>query len=377
MIFVALSNSRMEKFNNNSDEGSFFHTTKWMEVLGKIDSINPNYFLFFRGNDVIGILPFIQSRKLYFNGYNPIPYSDSYHCIIQNEDHHILQYLLRELQKQKCSYVVLNTLNQDLFNTQTHFPQFPYLDFGNMVTDLKIFSPEKIWERISKRKKKKIQTFEKRGFAIKEITSLNELKLFYKFYAQNIKHIKGSLQPLSFFKILWDKLSPDDIRITLLSKGELIAGGAFDFKFMPKKTYYCGYMALNRGLSNKFSPSYLLYWDDINWAWNAGFKKISLGFQTPNTPNPRYQIKKDFAGDFIPTYSKIISLSRLFTLAYRSTRPIVKIHQNLQSRIQDSGKIAAWFFGGASDPRPVEKVQPEKTRHNTGTPTSPDPLRAE
>lgn len=327
------NSQKWEEFNNNSDEGSFFHTLKWREVLENSESVKLNYFLFFRGNDIIGILPFIQSRRLLCNGYIPIPYSDFNNCIIHDKDPGILQHLLGKFREQKCSYIVLNSFNQDMLNIPTRFPQFPHSDFGNMVANLSKFPPEGIWESLSKNKKQKIQIFEKRGFTIKEISSLDELKLFYKFYAQNIENIHGILQPYSFFKILWDKLFPDNMRITLLSKGELIAGGGLSFIYAPQKTYYCGYMALNRGLSNKFSPSYFIYWDSINWTWNAGFKKISLGIQTSNATNPHYLMKRDFKGDFIQMYSKLISLSRHFTLAYRCTRPIVKIQQNLNTNL--------------------------------------------
>jgi len=327
-----------EEFNNNSNEGTFFHSIKWMEIVGNIELMKQNCFLVFRENELIGILPFIQSRKKFFNGLDPLPHTEFNHCIIS--DHHdpyILPFILEKFQK-KCSYIAINTLHQELLNSIRKFQKFPFLTYGNLVINLKKYPPDRIWGSFSAKKgqRKFIRRFDEHGFTIKEITSQDDLKLFYKYYAKNIEHIGGNLQLYSHFDILWNKLFPNDMRITLLSKDNLIAGGLLLLKFTPQKKVYFNYLALNRDLENTFHPTYSLFWEGINWAWNSGFEEISLGGQDLELSNPRYRLKMDFGADFIPNYSKIISLSRFFTIAYRCHSSMMNIQHFLKDRIWDT-----------------------------------------
>jgi lipid II:glycine glycyltransferase (peptidoglycan interpeptide bridge formation enzyme) len=124
------------------------------------------------------------------------------------------------------------------------------------------------------------------------------------------------------------------MRITLLSKDEIIAGGSLSFTYMPQKTVYGTYLALNRNLKNTYSPSYNLWWETINWAWNRNFGKISFGRQKMDVSNPRYRIKSEFGTDFIPMYSKIFSLSRIFTLAYRGNQSVEGLRNLVKERIR-------------------------------------------
>ena len=327
-------NSRKwEEFNNKSGEGSFFHTLKWKEILEQLESVNPQYFLLFNKSDLMGIVPCIEHNIPFFKGYIPIPHTDFNNCIFHEENPFILKFLLEKFKERKCSFGAFNTLNQDIFNIPL-FPKFSFSDFGNLVIDLNIFPPDRIWENLWPKKRQIIRRFEKQGFTIKEITSLDELKLFYKFYAQNIEHLSGTLQPYSHFTLLWNKLFPDDMRITLMLKNESVAGGTLIFKHVPQKTVYYNYLALNRGLEGAHSQTYFLIWDIINWAWNNGFRKISLGRQPyADVLNPRYRIKTDFGANFIPMYSKIFSLSKVFTIGYRCNRSIKNIQHYLKPRI--------------------------------------------
>jgi lipid II:glycine glycyltransferase (peptidoglycan interpeptide bridge formation enzyme) len=110
------------------------------------------------------------------------------------------------------------------------------------------------------------------------------------------------------------------MRITLLSKKSLIAGGLLMFPNKLKKTVYFSYLSLNRNLPNTYHPTYYLWWEAINWAWNNNYENISLGAQYFDENNPRYRIKNEFGAKFKPIYSKLISLKKIFTLGYKCYR---------------------------------------------------------
>jgi lipid II:glycine glycyltransferase (peptidoglycan interpeptide bridge formation enzyme) len=116
------------------------------------------------------------------------------------------------------------------------------------------------------------------------------------------------------------------MRITLLSKNSTVAGGLLMFTYKPQKTVYFQYLSLNRTLPNTYHPTYYLFWEAINWAWNNNYEKISFGPQHLDENNPRYRIKNEFGGNFEPIYSKMIPLTNLFTLGYKGKQYLNRLH---------------------------------------------------
>jgi len=190
-----------------------------------------------------------------------------------------------------------------------------------MVLDLVRSPPEAIWNSFSARsgQRTKIRQFEKRGFETSEVRSEEELCDFYRYYAETMKHLGADRLPLSFFLDLRRTLG-DHVRIMMLANGPLVAGGTLTILDPERKRAHGVFLAMNRDLPNRFSPSYGIYWEEITWAWEHRYETFTFGrefVRDLTDQNPRYRLKRAFGGTFEPRHTRIVPLTCPFALGLR------------------------------------------------------------
>jgi len=323
-----------ENFNNTSHEGSFFHSLKWKQILDTTTQARTHYFLLFKDGDIFGTFPFIEGKIHYFNGLVPLPGCGHNNAIIQDcRDSAAIHYVLRELRKlttntTKFSFICLSTLHKETLEHIKQFPTYPYRNEGNMILDIRQSPPDRIWDTFTAKKgqRKFIRRFDEQEFQLTELKSLDDLKLFYQYYKENIDFIGGRLQTFSHFEFLLRNVSlSDEMRITWLSKDSTVAGGVLMFTHKPQKTVYLQYLSLNRSLPNTYHPSYYLFWEAITWAWKNNYEKISFGVQELDEHDSRYRIKSELGGNFEPLHSKMIAVSNIFSAGHTLIQGIHRI----------------------------------------------------
>jgi hypothetical protein len=325
--------AQWEEFNNTSPEGSIFHSLSWKKIFERTTQFRTHYFLLFKNGRVSGIFPFVERTTCSFKGLIPLHEDGFQYALLRDDlDPGAIRQTIQEFQEfreghKKFSYMYLSTLHKKNFETITDYPTPVSGDNGNLILNLRESPPEKIWETFSARKgqRKFIRRFDETGYTLTEIHSPEGLKTVYDYYEENIKFIGGSLRPFSHFTDVWNTFPRDQIRITLLAKDSTVAGGLLMFVHKPQKTVYFQYLSLNRKLPNTYHPSYYLYWEAINWAWNNHYEKISFGAQHLNEDNPRFRIKHEFGGKFVPVYTKMIPLTTMFTHIYTVKKYIDRI----------------------------------------------------
>ena len=313
-----------ERFNDTSAEGSLFHSLKWKQLAEKGSDIKRQYFLLYKGEEVFGIFPFIEHNIHFFRGLSPADDPHRLHAILKDySDPLAMQFVVKELQnfdghQKKLSFIRVSASHQETLDSITSHTLIPLPDIGDMVLDLSESPPEKIWSTFSAKKgqRKFIRRFDENGFSLAEADSPDDLDIFYKYYEENINHIGGKLQPYSRFSELWNSLA-DDTRITLLSKESIVAGGMCMIADKLRKTVYTTYLSLNRNLPGTYHPSYYLWWEAINWAWENHFEKVSFGAQRLEEKNPRYRVKYDLGARFNPMYARLIPLTKSFAMGMR------------------------------------------------------------
>jgi hypothetical protein len=214
------------------------------------------------------------------------------------------------IDEKKISYISIATLHEGTLNNVTPHPLLSWDNEGDMVLDFSESPPEQIWNTLSSDVRKKIRRFDNDGFIITEVRSRNDLELFYNYYYANVKNMGGIIRPFSRFSDLWEDWS-DEIRITMLSKGPLVAGGNFDLLDTHRRIGHGIYLSINRNLPNRYSPSVYIMWKALNWAYENNFKKFSFGGQHRDENNPKYKAKYAMGAQFIPLYSAIIPLTKI------------------------------------------------------------------
>jgi lipid II:glycine glycyltransferase (peptidoglycan interpeptide bridge formation enzyme) len=344
---------RWEEFNAASPDGSLFHSLKWKPIAERFSRTPWHHFLLYKNDAVVGLFPLIENTIHGFRGFVPASYPMSLPLILKDySDPFALQYAIEELRgmdgdRKQISFICPATLHSETFDTITTYPLFPYPfsnspyeGEGDMVLDLSESPPETIWNAFSNKKgqRKMIRRFEENGFEITEVRSEDDLRLFYQYYEENMRHIGGNLPLFSCFTEMLKTMS-DEIRITLLSKGSLVAGGAFNILDRPRRKVHGVYLSLNRALPNKYSPSYYLYWEAVNWAWENDYEKFTFGREYSNDlneRNPHYRMKRDFGARFEPIFSRMIPLTKIFTLGvkyknYQAQRQSVRSREQVTS----------------------------------------------
>lgn len=307
-----------DRFNNRCPEGTFFHTTKWKNLLENVLKIDLRYWLIRRGQKVVGISPFKSRTIVFLNGLDALPHSEC-NGILLNDD-----FNPRDLNKilaqfaSKYSFLLLNTNNQT-FLDHIGYDHYPFEDTGYMMLNLQQKPPETVWDNFPAKKgqRKFIRRFDEKGFKVREIREREDMKTFHQYYAENLIRKNADVLPLTFFQELPEVFSQDEMRVTSLSKGDIYAGGLLTFMHPASKTAYFHYLSLNRDLPNTYHPTYYLFWEGLNWAWDNGYEKISLGRQEMDPNNARFRIKTDFGAEYIPVYSRIVLLSKSTSLLYR------------------------------------------------------------
>lgn len=313
-----------DRYNSTSPEGGLFHSLKWKEIIEKGSDTRTQYYLLYKGEEVFGLLPLVEHNVHFFRGLSPVNDPQRLRAILRDySDPFAMQYVVDALQSIKfdrkpLSFVRLSVSNEETLDRITRYTLLRLPDIGDMVLDLSEVPPEELWKTFSAKKgqRKFIRRFDENGFSVTEAESQEDLDQFYRYYAENIKRIGGTLQPYSRISDLRDSM-PDDVRITLLSKGSIVAGGMLMLSDRSRRTVYTTYLSLNRDLPKTYHPSYYLWWEAINWAWDHHLEKVSFGAQRLEEDNPRYRIKYDFGARFQPLYSGMIPLTKTFVLGLK------------------------------------------------------------
>lgn len=307
-----------DEFNNRCPEGTFYHTTKWKSTLENALKIDLKYWILRKELKIVGIFPLRHRTIVFLNGVDPIPYS-GFNSILLDDDFNPrdLNEILA-LFASKYAFFSLNMNNKALFD-HIGYNHHPTDNTGNMVLDLQQKPPDSIWENFPARKgqRKFIRRFDEKGFEIRELRRQEDVKTFYRYYAENLIRINADILPLTFFQELLETYSQDEMRVTLLSKGDIYAGGLLTFVHPASKTAYFQYLSLNRSLPNTYHPTYALFWEGLNWAWEKGYQKISFGRQKMDPKNARFRIKTDFGAEHLPIYSRVVLFSKTTSLLYR------------------------------------------------------------
>ncbi|WP_250986898.1 GNAT family N-acetyltransferase [Methanoculleus oceani] len=273
------------------------------------------YYLILNEQEVVGISPWAERSALNFLGLVSIPHSEMNGIVLDdtfNADH--FNEILSLFAK-KYSFLHFNTCNPALLDG-IRFTHVSGEDTGHMMTDLRSSPPDAIWAGLSKRTKQALRTFENDGFEVSEINHPDELDDFYRYYSGNMTHINGKILPLAFFEKLLEQF-PDEIRVTALTRNDLFAGGSLALLDPARKIYYGNYLAINRDLPNRYTPSYHIMWESINWAWKNGYEKLSSGRQKLEPGNPRFRYKAKFGAEHLPIHSNLVLLSKPMLVSYK------------------------------------------------------------
>jgi hypothetical protein len=319
-----------ERTNQGSNDGSIYHSLRWKNVLERSFGIKSHYFIVYDGTQPAALCPFFEEPLRGLRSLVPPPSTDLDHVIVTDPSNkpvlnEILSRSIDMAKRDRLAFIIMTCSKADVagsiqgFGSVGHKRIYPFPTNGYLSLDLGECPPAHIWEKVFSSKdsqKKYIRRFEEAGYGFRDSKEKKEVDVFYEYYASNLTHIGAAPFDRHHFDVVLDTMQKEEVRLTLLEKGDEIAGGIMALLWPEKKEMYLRYMALNRNLPSTFHPPYALYWEAINYAAQNGYSKICFGTNTGNPADRSLKIKTGFGCRYHDNYSVLLPMNRLYRTAF-------------------------------------------------------------
>lgn len=270
---LPLNSEIWNKFILQQPNVNIFHHPSWIEFLVECYGYTP-YLLtsLVENGKMQGGIPMMEINS-WLTGRRMIslPFSDS--CSPMAVDEKNLDKLILDLQqwrRQKgLSELQIRwplSTRIDAYSGESFYQHFTYLNDD----------PAKVFRMFSKAQvQRHIRQSEKLGVVIKRGETLEDMYLFYNLHLRTRRRLGVPVQPIRFFRILWERLISQGLGFILLAYQEqqLLAGAVF-LHFNETLTYKFG---ASDPKFWKFRPNDAIFWNAICWGCENGYKLFDWG----------------------------------------------------------------------------------------------------
>ncbi len=300
---------------HSSEEGTLFHTWKWLRVLEKhsVKKIFSRQYkgilyplIVWEGKEIIGLMPVYFFNSNFFKITISPPYSVEYHTLgpIMNKPgipikphrkyHNFFEFqntldnfLKNEL---KSNYISIDTSpgisdpRPYLWNGYQVKPQFTYL------TDLKL-GEKKLWENVNRTVRNEVNKATKNGITV-EKGSKSDIELLFKLLDVRNRIHTGE----TFLPDIFENFYPDNLNFFIAKKDGVPLTGALNIVY---KNKISGWVGLPKVSVDNINPNYLLVWECICWACQNNFELFeNISANELST----FPFKNKFNPEIIPCY---------------------------------------------------------------------------
>lgn len=293
---------KIELYNNNAREwdeyvnktshSNIYHKAGWKRIFEDFFEHKTFYLMAKEDGDIKGVLPLVLMKSRVFGKFIV---SLPFHCIagVCAEDENSARCLIDEAiqitKEEKTDYLELRNVEERIADgliTENHKASF-ILDLTPGI--------DKLWQGFKKQIRNRIRKAEKNNFSIK--FGHEYIKEFYDCYATHMRDIGLPVHNFVFFRKVLEVFPKEETQISIIThSGKTIASKFF---MLCKDTVYlmCGASLKDE---KELMPNYLLTWEVIKYAANAGYKYLDFGRSTINT-GP-YYFKQSWGGQLKPLY---------------------------------------------------------------------------
>jgi len=181
-----------------------FYQSVWSRVLKEGLGGQPLYFYLREGGEIVAGLPgVLLNFKIFKILYASIPYGN----LIGEREHFspFTEILENEFRKRKIDQV---RITESPFSAPYQLNSFKPLIAKCSLLDLKRFDQDKIWEGYREEIRRAIRKAQKKGLYVKQATSRNEVKVFYRLYLSSMERNRAVAKyPLQWFYALYEILT--------------------------------------------------------------------------------------------------------------------------------------------------------------------------
>ena len=270
--FVKSDDSKWIPWIYNRSEATIFHHPLWSGLLsGCYGYVGSILTLIDNGGNVLAGLPLMQVNSP-ITGQRTIalPFSD--HCQPLAIEDKWLKELLLELNVWRKQ----NAISEFIIHWPISVAEdvYPLETFALHTTCL---APDQ--ELISKSFQSKVRRFvrqaEKANVFIRNANSWEDMQIFYRLHLKTRQRQGTPIQPLRFFRLLWEQVISQGLGFVLLAyKEEQPIAAAVFLHFNRTLTYKYG---ASDPTFWKLRPNHAIFWHAIQWGCEHGYEIFDWG----------------------------------------------------------------------------------------------------
>jgi hypothetical protein len=300
---------------HSSDEGTLFHTWKWLKVLEK-HSVKKIFYrsykgilyplIIWEGNEIIGLIPIYFFNSKFFKLATSPPSSAEYHTLgpIMNKN----TKPIKSHRKQNLFFQFQNTLDNflkkelksnyiSIISSPGISDPRPFLwsgyqaipQFTNII-DLRE-GEQKLWENVNQSVRKSVNKATKNGISVEEGSKSDIEYLFSLLKSRNRIH---SAQ--TFLPDIFENFYPNNLNFFIAKKDGIPLTGLINTLFKNKISSWVGSPKVS---VDGLSPNFILYWETMRWACQNNFDLFeNISANEPTT----FPFKSKFNPEIVPYY---------------------------------------------------------------------------
>lgn len=279
-VEVCKDSATWDRYVEAAPNASNYHRWVWKEVIEETFGHQSHYLWAVENGLVQGVLPLVSIRSLLFGRFLvSVPFF-TYGGVLASTPEAEQQLLAA------ATELATGLGARHIELRQGEKSNTNWIDLTPKVT-MQVPLPDKpalLWDRLSAKLRKRIRYASRNGL-YSQWDGAEAIEQFYPVFATNMRNLGTPAYPRRWFENISRKL-PAEIRVlTLLEEGKPVAAA---FLTIFRDTLELPWAASLPDSRRKFSPL-LLYWTLLEWAIQAGFRRVDLGRCTPGSGNHEFK----------------------------------------------------------------------------------------
>jgi CelD/BcsL family acetyltransferase involved in cellulose biosynthesis len=322
--------NKWNDFVEKDVNGNFFDTFEWCIGLNEASKkIKPLPFFMEEEGKTIGVFPLCLNHYLLRRRLESLPFSDyGGGPFFREGNNGYIKKLMKELLEfgTKNGYfgiTIKRSFSNELIQ-QKMINKPLILEDKNCTFTISLKKGiEKIVQKISRSRLKRIRQSKKRRVCVREAENLDDLERYYKIYLHTMQRLRSSPLPFQFYKYLWDVFMPKgEMKIFLAEYNNQVIAGVL--RFMYKKTIHAWGACSLKEYWNK-RPIDRLFWHTIKWGIEKNYKIMDLGSTINDPSSGHYYYKNSWGGELKPLYNYNVILQPKKWNLYKSCTRLVNL----------------------------------------------------
>jgi serine/alanine adding enzyme len=289
VVTTDVSREAWDAYVAASADATGYHEWRWRRVFEQAFGHETRYLAARRGGEIVGILPLVLFRSMFFGRFMvSLPFVN-YGGIVA-DDASAADALLAEAER---IGVEGRFSHLELRHQRRHFRRLALKEHKvSMLLPLQR-SAEAAWVAMDRKVRNQVRKAEKSGLTA-VVAGRERLDDFYRIFATNMRDLGTPVYAKRFFEQVFEAYG-DEARIVVVSKDDVaVASGIALISGTVIETPW----ASSLGEYRSMCPNHMLYWSLMQWAIERRLDVFDFGRSTPDEGT--FQFKRQWGAEPLP-----------------------------------------------------------------------------